>query len=261
MCHARGSCVHFSAEDEISNAGLPLGKKLSFFTPDSEYHGGPGAGFGIRHFSGGAIAERGQSYEGQWKDDEQEGYGKLRTHAGTSYEGEWKAGEFHGEGTYVFQKYGKAEASSVYAGQWSEGKKHGKGKLTLYSGNSYDGEWVQDKRDGWGLYTIANPTIGGLAAYEGEWVQDARTGRGISKGYDGHLEICTYKEGLRVGEGVRIVDESKLKKDDLKGPFALHEGKLGEEISLADAEAVAASLGFKSLPTFPWPPAAAAAPA
>lgn len=136
-----------SQEDEIAQAGLPLGQKLSFFTPDSEYHGGPGGGYGIRHFSGGAEADRGQSYQGYWKDDEQHGSGALQTKEGTTYDGEWEGGKFHGEGTYVFQKFGTPSAS-VYAGQWQEGKKHGKGKLTLYSGNCYDGQWTTDKRHG-----------------------------------------------------------------------------------------------------------------
>lgn len=107
-------------------------------------------GYGERHFSGGAEASRGQSYWGHWKDDEQEGEGKLKTNEGTSYEGEWKGGTFHGQGTYVFQQSAQftAGASSTYSGQWAEGKKDGKGKLTLYSGNSYDGEWKADKRHG-----------------------------------------------------------------------------------------------------------------
>ena len=106
-------------------------------------------GFGERHFSGGEQAERGQSFWGNWKDDEQEGEGKLKTSEGTSYEGQWKGGAFHGQGTYVFQqsKY-TGGASSTYTGQWTEGKKDGKGKLTQYSGNSYDGDWKADKRHG-----------------------------------------------------------------------------------------------------------------
>ena len=275
---------------------LPLGVKLSFFTPDSEYHGGPGQGYGVRHFSGGAKAERGQSYQGYWKDDEQEGKGSLQTHEGTKYDGEWKVGAMHGEGTYAFQvrnslpgcwclcvpcrrpfstraahapcparwqKYrlvNKHQKRSTYSGQWADGKKHGRGKLTLYSGNSYDGDWRDNKRHGWGLYVVAKPTIAGIAAYEGEWVEDARTGRGMSKGADGHLEICAYEDGKRVGEGVRILDESKLKtgSTEPKGPFRLTDGKLGEEIPVGVAEGIAAKLGFKALPSFPWPPPAAA---
>ena len=84
-----------SLVDEDRSGALPLGKKLSFFTPDSEYHGGLGQGYGARHFSGGASKERGQSYAGYWKDDEQEGKGQLTTHEGTKYDGEWSKGAFN----------------------------------------------------------------------------------------------------------------------------------------------------------------------
>ena len=155
-----------------------------------------------------------------------------------------------------YQLVNKHQKRSTYSGQWADGKKHGRGKLTLYSGNSYDGDWKENKRHGWGLYVVDKPNIAGIAAYEGEWVEDARTGRGMSKGADGHLEICAYEDGKRVGEGVRILDVSKLKTGttEPKGPFKLTDGKLGDEIPIGVAEGIAAKLGFKALPTFPWPP-------
>ena len=68
-----------------------------------------------------------------------------------------------------------------------------------------------------------------------------------------------YEDGRRVGEGVRILDETKLKKDEPKGPYKLSDGRIHwDEISVAEAEAIAASIGFKGgLPVFPWPPAKA----
>ena len=56
---------------------LKLGEKLSFFTPDSTYHGGKGDGYGRRFFT------CGQYFEGGWQDDEQEGPGTLKTDAGS----------------------------------------------------------------------------------------------------------------------------------------------------------------------------------
>ena len=56
---------------------------------------------------------------------------------------------------------------------------------------------------------------------------------------------------------MRLLDPSKLKASDAHGPFAMLNGKVGEEISTADAEAIAKGLGFKELPSFPWPPVAA----
>ena len=114
---------------------LALGERLSFFSDDSAYHGGPGEGWGKRQFY-----TCGQHFEGHWKDDEQEGQGTLKTSASTSYDGQWSAGEFHGLGTYTWA------SGTRYEGEWSEGKQHGQGKLTLYSGNVYDGAWRANKR-------------------------------------------------------------------------------------------------------------------
>ena len=159
-----------SLVDEDRSGALPLGKKLSFFTPDSEYHGGLGQGYGARHFSGGASKERGQSYAGYWKDDEQEGKGTLTTHEGTKYDGEWSKGAFNGAGSYTYQPYQSsapmAQPQSTYTGQWQDSLKHGKGKLVLASGNSYDGQWKMNRRHGWGTYVVHAPTPAGLAAFE-----------------------------------------------------------------------------------------------
>jgi len=44
--------------------------------------------------------ENGDIYEGEWKDDQKNGYG-IYIHAnGDVYEGEWRDGKRHGYGTY-----------------------------------------------------------------------------------------------------------------------------------------------------------------
>ena len=52
-----------------------------------------------------------------------------------------------------------------------------------------------------------------------------------------------------------ILDESKLKPNDPRGPFRLKDGREQDEITVAQAEEIAAKIGIKKLPTFPWPPA------
>lgn len=236
--------------------GTGLGETLSFFTPDSEYHGGPGEGKGNRNFTSG------QKFRGYWRDDEQEGHGTLETKEGTAYDGEWKRGQMHGQGAYTYQHL-RGDQASVYDGQWNESVYEGRGKLTMYNGNVYDGEWVNNQRQGWGLYVVAKPTPSGLAAYEGQFEADARTGKGISKGADGHLEICTYENGQREGEGVRLHDEGLLKEEQLEednpryiGLYRkLQDGQDVGEATREEAQAIAARVGFKALPSFPWPPA------
>ena len=201
-------------------------------------------------------------YKGGYKDDEEHGYGILKTVSGSSYEGEWVEGKYHGEGTYSWP------SGSQYQGQWVEGRKEGHGVLTLYSGNVYDGQWLDGKRHGWGVYRVARPACGGLAVYEGEWSKDERTGRGITLGADAPgalgcsiaatLEISRYENGKRVGQGVRWVDPSSFKsRTPLKpgetptytGPWRLVDGREIEEIDDAAAESIANDLGLQ-VPTF-----------
>lgn len=229
---------------------LPLGTKLSFFAPGSEYHGGPGGGRGVRQF------KSGQHFDGGWQDDEQQGHGVLTTQEGTAYDGEWDAGQFHGHGRYQWQ------SGTVYEGQWSRGVKEGAGKLTQYNGNeqtgftlvsTYEGQFRADERHGSGLYKVVKPTIGGLAVYEGEWAAGRREGVGTQRGTDGHVEISRYKNDLPVGEGARWLDPSLLKPGDFQGPVRLADGKEVEDIDESAAAAIAKALGVAA-PTFPFHP-------
>jgi len=66
---------------------------------------------------------QGARYEGQWKDDLQDGQGyEIRPEGGS------------------------------YRGIYSKGKKHGKGKYVYADGSKYDGEWVDNQIDGLGIY-------------------------------------------------------------------------------------------------------------
>ena len=281
--------------------GLKLGEKLSFFTPDSTYHGGRGEGFGRRSFT------CGQYFEGRWKNEEQEGPGKLTTDAGSAYDGEWSNGMMHGQGKVrAAPREGSSQpprsnpcvgplapppntmnegpmhgserdanplcasrlgvracvracvcrpvsaracrrrlaahspplcrtqytwaSGSTYDGQWKENMKHGKGKLTLKNA-WYDGEWKKNTKHGWGVYQVTETTPFGILRYEGEWDHDARTGKGIATGVDGHVELCRYDNGLRVGEGVRLMNAEALSRWDneetgVSGAQRLHAASL-----------------------------------
>lgn len=156
--------------------------------------------------------------------------------------------------------------------------KHGRGKLTLEN-SSYDGQWKKDKKHGWGVYEVSKPTpfgelifssfaclppstrtlifvrrptsqraapTTGLIRYEGEWEHDSRTGKGISTGGDGHVELCRYDNGLRVGEGVRLMDETRLDRwdNEERGPWRMDDGEELEVIDVDAALAIAQRLGL-----------------
>lgn len=58
------------------------------------------------------------------------------------YEGEWKNDLQDGYGVEVW------EDQSKYTGYYKEGMKHGKGKYIWPDGSCYDGEWSENKING-----------------------------------------------------------------------------------------------------------------
>ena len=66
---------------------------------------------------------------------------------GETYDGEWKNGEKNGYGTFNFLD-GDGYNRDVYVGEWKDDKKHGKGKMIYTNGDDmYDGMWKDDEKD------------------------------------------------------------------------------------------------------------------
>ena len=92
-----------------------------------------------QHGEGVFTSPEGDKYEGSWKFGTQNGFGEYLFPNGDKYRGEWKEGDPHGEGKMQSQHY-------VYEGEWKMGKKEGKGKLTLKSdGRVFEGIWKDDR--------------------------------------------------------------------------------------------------------------------
>ena len=65
----------------------------------------------------------GQTYEGEFKNDECNGQGVLHYPDGKKYEGAWKEGRKHGTGKYIWPN------GSKYFVQYLDGKKQGQGSM------------------------------------------------------------------------------------------------------------------------------------
>jgi hypothetical protein len=74
-------------------------------------------------------------YEGEWRDGERNGKGRLSGRLGEIYEGMWKNGKRNGFGKQVYVN------GKVYEGEWSENYENGFGKLIYPDGNVYEGIW------------------------------------------------------------------------------------------------------------------------
>lgn len=123
-----GSCVVGDCENGTGTYVLSDGTKYV----------GEFKGKGVAHGHGRISYPSGNTYEGEFADDEYNGMGTFTTAEGT-YVGHFRSGKFDGQGTFVYRKGG------VYIGQWHNGKYQGQGTYVYATGRTYIGEWDAGK--------------------------------------------------------------------------------------------------------------------
>ncbi|XP_077354596.1 MORN repeat-containing protein 3-like isoform X2 [Festucalex cinctus] len=90
-------------------------------------------GDGVYFFKSGCGA-----YEGEWREDQRSGWGRMLFRDGDVYEGEWTEDKEHGFG---IRRYANGNR---YEGSWRDGEKSGTGKLYFRDqGQLYRGLWVR----------------------------------------------------------------------------------------------------------------------
>ena len=94
---------------------------------------------------------------------------------GNTYKGDWVQDEAHGHGT--FKALGTGHK---YTGQWVHNVKKGVGTMWYADGNIYEGEWDKDQRNGVGTFTW-NPGTLIQERYHGDFVNGmyAQTRQGL----------------------------------------------------------------------------------
>lgn len=126
-------------DGEIEN-GMPNGvgiykNKHMKYTYIGQFRHGKMHGFGLLTY------RNDNSYEGEWKNDERDGLGKMKTDEMT-YEGEFKHDTPNGVGVMKIDR-------SLYEGEFVNGNPV-RGKCTI-RGNEYEGEFNYDVVHGYGL--------------------------------------------------------------------------------------------------------------
>lgn len=118
---------------------------------------------------------------GEWKKGMLNGNAELSAHGGDSYSGEWKNDEYHGYGKLSHDDFidGNWRVVSMYAGDFAKGKKHGWGAY-CEKGYIYVGGWLNDKCHGLGTYVDPKG-----ARYVGEYKENHFHGRGTYTYSDG----------------------------------------------------------------------------
>lgn len=159
---------------------------------------------GQRHGRGIVLFPDQTFYDGTWRNDKKDGYGRCVDARGCIYEGEFSKNCFEGIGSFLNPETGVSyegrwrnnmqegfgvetwEDGSVFEGEYSEGLKNGKGIFKWTNGSSYQGEFKGDQIDGYGVYVWADGR-----QYEGTWRNNQFHGQGTFE-YPGKL---VYKGG------------------------------------------------------------------
>lgn len=108
------------------------------------------------------------TYEGEWKDNKQDGYGVYTYSNNDIYKGYFKEGVRHGHGLLRKGNF-TTNSASVYIGEWIGGKQSGYGVLDdIATGEKYLGNWFECKREGSGVIITSEGTY-----YEGNFHNDS----------------------------------------------------------------------------------------
>eukprot|EP00747_Dinoflagellata_sp_TGD_P167684 gnl/TRDRNA2_/TRDRNA2_192521_c0_seq1.p1 gnl/TRDRNA2_/TRDRNA2_192521_c0~~gnl/TRDRNA2_/TRDRNA2_192521_c0_seq1.p1 ORF type:complete len:267 (-),score=80.00 gnl/TRDRNA2_/TRDRNA2_192521_c0_seq1:86-886(-) len=140
-----------------------------------------------------------------------DGVGRLIHDKGEIYEGDFKEGQKHGLGIYLVPD------GSKYTGEYQYGKMKGLGFSTFPGGASYYGEvGDEEKRNGIGIYSSPDGR-----KYEGDFVQDKKEGLGVFSFPDGANYAGMFSEKMH-GFGVFTfpdgrVDAGEFNKDRMHG--------------------------------------------
>lgn len=111
----------------------------------------------------------GSEYAGQFAAGCKHGHGVMTRTDGKSYLGTWKDNEQDGVGRLT----GK-EDHTVFEGQWKRGLIEGVGQYRWEGGWSYKGQYVEEAREGFGVFQWPDDS-----RYEGFWKDGLRNGRHI----------------------------------------------------------------------------------
>ena len=130
-------------------------------------------------------------YEGEIKDSNFNGKGKLILASGQEYEGDFVNGEKTGTGKIIF------EDGTIYEGQIEKGALNGEGKMVWKNGYEYDGHFNANKLEGYGKLKCPNEDV-----YEGDFSNNLFHGNGTYTYQNGNIYKGQFSYGAKKGRGV-----------------------------------------------------------
>ena len=210
------------------------------------------------------ISPNGEIYIGDFVEREKTGTGKIIFEDGTIFEGQVEKGELKGEGKMTWKN------GYEYEGNFDGFKLSGKGKLKGPNQELYEGDFTNNFFNGNGVYTYPNGNI-----YEGEFSFGTKKGKGIYKClnlyvYDGDWDndlpcgvgkLSTWnkngiiKSSWRYGKIMEEPVYEKGNKDDFEGidfNIAIDEMKISiKELTNLETQVVQTNeYKFETMPSF-----------
>ena len=176
--------------ENINNTIFP--KKGIMLTHNGDYYNGEYIK-GKKEGQGSIIYKNGTKYEGSFKNDFHDGYGKLIQLDGEIFEGEWKKGKINGKGMRIHSN------GSKYIGSYINNIRNGQGHLILINGESYNGNFINGKANGLGTFKFKNGNI-----YYGEFKDNLIMGKGTLTLKNGDKYIGIFNNGYLNGKGTYI---------------------------------------------------------
>lgn len=133
----------FSSRIKSENRNEELENVMENYTNGNKYVGQKKGD--LKHGKGKYTFRDGSYYEGDWNENKISGVGGLYFVDGNiEYNGEWRNDEFNGWGTHYSDRK-KGECWQKYEGEFRNGVKEGRGKMHFRDGSVYDGEFKGGK--------------------------------------------------------------------------------------------------------------------
>lgn len=119
------------------------------------------------------------------------GVGKFYYKNGDVYDGEWKDGQRHGKGKMIY-------SDGYYVGEWKNGVREGKGKDVFANGYYYEGDFSCDMWHGLGKESFPDGVT-----FEGEYRFGKKNGK-IRHVFKNGYQDSYYKDNLREGKSIAV---------------------------------------------------------
>ncbi|CAD8181786.1 unnamed protein product [Paramecium pentaurelia] len=134
-------------------------------------------------------SKAGNLLEGQWENDQLEGYCRMNYANGDSFECQFKQGRTNGFGIFKSQK-------KIVKGLWIDNAIQGEGQEIKIDGTKYFGQFYNGKKDGRGILILNDG-----CKYEGQFKNNLFHGEGTFLWNDGSNYTGTFTKGLILGFG------------------------------------------------------------